>query len=40
MASDGDMTTSGRYKDLIIRGGESIAPAAIEAVFDAKMGYR
>jgi acyl-CoA synthetase (AMP-forming)/AMP-acid ligase II len=34
MAADGTVTISGRYKDLIIRGGENIAPAAIEAVFD------
>ncbi|MGG6496913.1 UNVERIFIED_CONTAM: hypothetical protein NY603_28740, partial [Bacteroidetes bacterium 56_B9] len=37
MANDGTVTISGRYKDLIIRGGENIAPAAIEAVLDAKL---
>lgn len=38
MADDGTITISGRYKDLITRGGENIAPAAIEAVLDTKLG--
>jgi acyl-CoA synthetase (AMP-forming)/AMP-acid ligase II len=38
MAEDGTVSVVGRYKDLIIRGGENIAPAAIEAVMDAKLG--
>lgn len=37
MSEDGTITISGRYKDLIIRGGENIAPAAIEAVLDARL---
>ncbi|KAI5358317.1 Putative AMP-dependent synthetase/ligase, phosphopantetheine binding ACP domain, AMP-binding protein [Septoria linicola] len=37
ISEDGTVTISGRYKDLIIRGGENIAPAAIEAVLDAKL---
>lgn len=32
MHSDGRFTITGRYKDMIIRGGENIASAAIEAV--------
>lgn len=31
MESDGAVRISGRYKDLIIRGGENISPASIEA---------
>lgn len=33
MGSDGDLYITGRYKELIIRGGHNIAPAAIENVF-------
>jgi len=29
----------GRYKDVIIRGGENIAPAAIEALLEPTMGH-
>lgn len=38
MDSSGRLFISGRYKDLIIRGGENIAPASIEAVIEAKFG--
>lgn len=31
MAKDGAVTIAGRYKDLIIRGGENISPASIES---------
>jgi len=34
MHSDGHVSIVGRYKDMIIRGGENIAPAAIEAVLN------
>lgn len=30
--TDGDVTIIGRYKDMIIRGGENISPAAVEAI--------
>jgi acyl-CoA synthetase (AMP-forming)/AMP-acid ligase II len=33
-----ESSVSGRYKDIIIRGGENIAPAAIEAVLDTQLG--
>ncbi|KAJ0370226.1 hypothetical protein COL154_001357 [Colletotrichum chrysophilum] len=32
MDENGDLFITGRYKDMIIRGGENISPAAIEAV--------
>ncbi|KAF4466112.1 Acyl- synthetase family member 2 mitochondrial [Fusarium albosuccineum] len=32
MHPDGRFSVTGRYKDMIIRGGENIAPAAIEAI--------
>lgn len=32
IAADGDVAILGRYKDLIIRGGENISPAAVEAI--------
>ena len=38
MHSDGRVSIVGRYKDMIIRGGENIAPAAIEAVLDRTPG--
>lgn len=34
MHSDGRVSIVGRYKDMIIRGGENIAPAAIEAILN------
>lgn len=34
MHPDGRVSVVGRYKDMIIRGGENIAPAAIEAVLN------
>lgn len=34
MRPDGRVSIVGRYKDMIIRGGENIAPAAIEAVLN------
>jgi hypothetical protein len=34
MHTDGRVSIVGRYKDMIIRGGENIAPAAIEAVLN------
>ena len=34
MLPDGRISITGRYKDMIIRGGENIAPAAIEAVLN------
>lgn len=37
MNEDGEIFISGRYKDLIIRGGENIAPASIEAVLQSKL---
>lgn len=37
MNEDGELFISGRYKDLIIRGGENIAPASIEAVLQTKL---
>ncbi|KAK4443049.1 hypothetical protein QBC34DRAFT_443652, partial [Podospora aff. communis PSN243] len=37
--ADGKVFVLGRYKDVIIRGGENIAPAAIEAVLEPTMGY-
>jgi acyl-CoA synthetase (AMP-forming)/AMP-acid ligase II len=38
MHSDGRVSIVGRYKDMIIRGGENIAPAAIEAVLNRMPG--
>lgn len=38
MEENGEVVISGRYKDMIIKGGENISPSAIEAVFDAKLG--
>jgi len=38
MHSDGRVSIVGRYKDMIIRGGENIAPAAIEAVLNGVPG--
>lgn len=32
MDKDGNVSITGRYKDMIIRGGENISPAAIEKV--------
>lgn len=34
MHADGAVSITGRYKDMIIRGGENIAPAAIEAILN------
>lgn len=34
MRSDGKVVVTGRYKDMIIRGGENISPASIEAVLN------
>jgi acyl-CoA synthetase (AMP-forming)/AMP-acid ligase II len=36
MLENGEVRVSGRYKDIIIRGGENIAPAQIEAVLNRK----
>jgi len=36
---DGRIYVLGRYKDVIIRGGENIAPAAVEAVLEPTMGH-
>lgn len=33
--ADGNITIIGRYKDMIIRGGENISPAAVEAVLSS-----
>lgn len=38
MSPNGEVTVLGRYKDLIIRGGENISPAAIEAVLNQTKG--
>jgi acyl-CoA synthetase (AMP-forming)/AMP-acid ligase II len=38
MHSDGRVSIVGRYKDMIIRGGENIAPAAIEAILNRMPG--
>jgi acyl-CoA synthetase (AMP-forming)/AMP-acid ligase II len=38
MHSDGRVSIVGRYKDMIIRGGENIAPAAIEAILNRAPG--
>ena len=38
MLPDGRVCVTGRYKDMIIRGGENIAPAAIEAVLNKAYG--
>ena len=38
MLPDGRVCVTGRYKDMIIRGGENIAPAAIEAVIKKACG--
>ena len=38
MHSDGRVSIVGRYKDMIIRGGENISPAAIEAVLNSTPG--
>lgn len=34
MNSEGKVAITGRYKDMIIRGGENIAPAAIETILN------
>jgi len=36
MLDSGEICVSGRYKDIVIRGGENIAPAQIEAVLNRK----
>lgn len=38
MNEHGDVFILGRYKDVVIRGGENIAPASIEAVIDSLPG--
>ncbi|GAB7361784.1 hypothetical protein MBLNU230_g1828t1 [Neophaeotheca triangularis] len=38
MLSGGELLVSGRYKDIIIRGGENISPAQIEAVVNVRKG--
>lgn len=40
MLPDGRISITGRYKDMIIRGGENIAPAAIEAVLNKFCGIQ
>jgi len=37
--ADGRVYVLGRYKDMIIRGGENISPAAIEAVLEPTLGH-
>ena len=36
MLESGEITIGGRYKDIIIRGGENIAPTQIEAVLNCR----
>jgi acyl-CoA synthetase (AMP-forming)/AMP-acid ligase II len=36
MLDDGEIIVSGRYKDIIIRGGENIAPAQIEEILNCR----
>lgn len=38
LLANGELRVSGRYKDIIIRGGENIAPAQVEAVLNIKKG--
>ncbi|KAH7408065.1 hypothetical protein BKA64DRAFT_438716 [Cadophora sp. MPI-SDFR-AT-0126] len=38
MAENGEVTIVGRYKDLIIRGGENISPSAIESFIASRFG--
>lgn len=40
MSEGGQVRIVGRYKDMIIRGGENIAPASIEAVLADKFGLK
>ena len=40
MRLDGSVSVVGRYKDMIIRGGENIAPAAIEAILNQFSGVQ
>lgn len=40
MLPDGRVSITGRYKDMIIRGGENIAPAAIETVLNKYCGIQ
>lgn len=40
MLPDGRVSITGRYKDMIIRGGENIAPAAIETVLKTMCGIQ
>lgn len=40
MLPDGRISITGRYKDMIIRGGENIAPAAIESVLNKFCGIQ
>lgn len=40
MGDDGSIFIHGRYKDIIIRGGENISPATIEACLDSQAGVK
>ena len=38
LLSNGELLVSGRYKDIIVRGGENIAPTQIEAILNCRKG--